>query len=89
MVTPGAGAWARFDQVLATRVFELTVHGLDLAAATGVGTPMNERALELTGRILDNRTEGLRPGDIGGDVEWVLAATGRVSHPDSRLPAMK
>jgi hypothetical protein len=88
MVAPGATAWAKFDQVLATRVFELTVHGMDLAAATACKTPMAAPALEITGRILDNRTEGLRPLDIDSIAHWVSAATGRSPHPDPRLPAV-
>lgn len=88
LAAPGGVAWARFDQVLATRIFELTVHGLDLAAAIGSNTPMAERALEITGRILDNRFDGPRPSDIETDVAWILAATGRTPHADPSLPAM-
>lgn len=88
LALPGGVAWARFDQVLATRIFELTVHGLDLAAATGSNTPMAGRALEISGRILDNRFAGPRPNDIENDVDWILAASGRTPHTDPTLPAM-
>jgi hypothetical protein len=88
LVGPGGIAWTRFDQGLATRVVELTVHGLDLAAAIGSTTAMSPTALAVTGRILDERLDGPRPADVGDDAQWVAAATGRAPHPDSRLPVV-
>ena len=88
LVAPGGIAWTRFDQALATRVFELTVHGLDLAAAVGSTNAMSPNALAVTGQILDERLDGPRPAELGDDAGWVVAATGRAPHPDSRLPVM-
>ena len=88
LVAPGAAAWASFDQALATRTFELTVHGLDLARATGSSSKMATAALEITGSILDQRLDGSRPADIDAEHDWVLAATGRTPHPDPRLPVV-
>jgi hypothetical protein len=89
LVAPGAIAWTRFDQALATRVFELTVHGLDLAMAIGSNTEMSSAALDVAGRLLDGRLDGSRPGDITDEAKWVLAATGRIDHLDVRLPVMR
>ena len=88
LVAPGGGAWARLDQALATRIVELTVHGLDLAAANDVTSTMDPGALAITARILDVRLDGDRPSNLGDDARWVAAATGRETHPDSRLPVM-
>ena len=88
LVAPGAIAWTRFDQGLATRIVELTVHGLDLAAAISSTTAMSPRALAVVGSILDERLDGTRPADLEDDARWVSAATGRAPHPDPRLPVM-
>lgn len=37
---------------LATRAVEATVHGLDLAAATGIAPPLDEAAVAITARVL-------------------------------------
>ncbi|MCO5317354.1 MAG: maleylpyruvate isomerase N-terminal domain-containing protein [Microthrixaceae bacterium] len=89
LVAPGGIAWTRFDQGLATRVVELTVHGLDLAAATGSTTAMSPRALAVTGQILDQRLNGTRPAELDDNGRWVAAATGREPHSDSRLPVIQ
>lgn len=88
LVAPGGVAWTRFDQALATRIVELTVHGLDLAGAIGSTTAMSPAALAVTGQILDERLDGARPAELGDDARWVPAATGREPHPDARLPVM-
>ncbi len=88
LVAPGGAAWARFDQALATRIVELTVHGLDFAAAIDSASTMSPRALSITGHILDVRLDGDRPIDLAADAQWVVAATGRAPHADSRLPVM-
>lgn len=89
LVAPGGLAWARFDQALATRIFELTVHGLDLAAATGSPAVPDEAALAVAGEILDSRLDGARPTDLGTDLDWVRAGTGRTPHADPRLPVVR
>jgi len=88
LVAPGGLAWTRFDHGLATRIVELTVHGLDLAAATRSTTAMSPSALAVVGSILDQRLIGTRPSDIDDDARWVAAATGRTSHRDPRLPVL-
>lgn len=50
LIAPGGSAWVRFDQAVATRIFELTVHGLDLAAATSSSTVPGTAALAVAGR---------------------------------------
>lgn len=89
LVAPGGVAWARFDQALATRIFELTVHGLDLAAATGSSAVPDAAALAVAGEILDRRLDGARPTDLGPDLDWVRAGTGRAPHADPRLPVVR
>ena len=88
LVAPGGVAWARFDQALATRIFELTIHGLDLAAATGSSAVPDAAALAVAGEILDRRLDGARPTDLGRDLDWVRAGTGRTAHADPRLPVV-
>ncbi len=88
LVAPGGAAWARLCQALATRIVELSVHGLDLAAATASTSTMSPRALSITGRILDARLDGDRPIELATDAQWVAAATGRAPHDDARLPVM-
>ena len=89
LVAPGGIAWARFDQALATRIFELTVHGLDLAAATHSPAVPDTEALAVAGEILDRRLNGDRPADLGSDLDWVRAGTGRATHADPRLPVVR
>ena len=88
LVAPLPGVYIRFDQALASRVFELTVHGLDLGSAIGSSAEPSTVALGVTGAILDESLDGDRPADLSDDLTWVLAATGRVEHDDPRLPAM-
>jgi uncharacterized protein (TIGR03083 family) len=89
LVAPGGIAWARFDQALATRIFELTVHGLDLGRATGSTVVPDAAALACSGEILDRRLDGARPTGLEIDLDWVRAATGRTSHADPRLPVVR
>ena len=89
-VGPGYFAPMQVDEFVASRVVEAVVHGLDLTLALGrdpIGTP---QGIALTASILDDllarRTVGRRPADLADDLAWVLAASGRVEHPDNRLP---
>ena len=89
-VGPGYFAPMKVDEFVASRVVEAVVHGLDLTQALGrdpIGTP---QGIALTASILDDllarRTLGRRPADLGDDLAWVLAASGRAEHPDNRLP---
>jgi uncharacterized protein (TIGR03083 family) len=89
LIPPLPGVWLRFDQALASRVFELTVHGIDLAAAIGSASQPSPVALGVTGAILDELLNGGRPNDLSDDLAWVSAASGRVDHGDPRLPVMR
>jgi Mycothiol maleylpyruvate isomerase N-terminal domain len=88
LVAPGGIAWTRLDEALATRTFELTVHGLDLATASCSSGVPDAAALAISGEILDRRLDGPRPTDLEADLDWVRAATGRASHADPRLPVV-
>lgn len=88
LLPPVPGVWLRFDQALTSRMFELTVHGIDLASATGSEAEPSTLALGVTGAILDELLDGDRPADLSDDMAWVVAATGRVEHSDPRLPVM-
>jgi len=89
LVLPVPGTWARFDQALASRVLELTIHGIDLTAAIGSSIQASPTALSVVGSILDQLLDGDRPQDLVDDSAWVPAASGRVDHPDPRLPVMR
>ncbi len=88
IIPPVGVAWLRFDQFLATRILELTVHGLDLADATGQPVSPASKATDVTAAVLDQRLAGPRPDDLIDDVRWIEAATGRASHDDERLPVL-
>ena len=62
---------------------------LDLAAATYSDVAPGTAALEVAGEILDRRLGGDRPVDLGADLDWVRAGTGRVAHADARLPVVR
>lgn len=89
LLLPVPGIWARFDQALASRVLELTVHGIDLGSAIGSVTKPSRVALGVVGAILDELLEGDRPEDLADDAVWVPVATGRVEHSEQRLPVMR
>lgn len=86
---PLGSAWIRFDDFLATRLLELTVHGLDLANAAGLEVGPDDDALTVTAAILDRRLPGPRPDDLQQPNAWVEAATGRTDHHDERLPVIR
>lgn len=88
VVMPASAFVIRFDDFTATRLVELVVHGLDLVAAGGPEVAPDPDALRIVGAILDARLDGDRPDDVADDVVWVEAATGRVAHPDERLPVL-
>jgi hypothetical protein len=73
-----------------SRVVEAMVHGMDLTNALGRETIATPAGVELTAEILDDllarRTVAGRPDDLGDDMAWVRAASGRAEHDDPRLP---
>lgn len=89
-VGPGYFAPMRIDEFVPSRVVEAVVHGLDLTQALGSDPICSPAAVAVTATILDDllarRTVGTRPGDLGDDLDWVLAASGRAAHGDNRLP---
>lgn len=91
--TVGSGYYAlmRLDEFLQSRVLEAVVHGLDLTDALGWQPAATDDGIRLTAGILDEllarRTVGGRPADLGDDLQWIRAASGRgIDHPDPRLP---
>lgn len=74
IVSPGGGM--RVADWLATRVFELVVHGLDLAAAVGVPAGMPDEL------VADTASLAARIGAAGGDgLTVLLGLTGRQALP--------
>jgi hypothetical protein len=90
LVGPGYFAPMQVDEFVASRVVEAVVHGLDLTLALGRDPMASPKGLALTASILDDllarRTLGGRPADLADDLAWVLAASGRAEHTDTRLP---
>lgn len=88
-VGPGYFAPMRVDEFVASRVVEAVVHGLDLTQALGREPIATQRGMAMTAEILDDllarRTLGTRPAGLG-DLDWVLAASGRAESTDARLP---
>ncbi len=91
--TIGSGYYAlmRLDEFIPTRVVEAVVHGLDLTDAVGAEPAATPAGIALTAEILDEllarRTVAGRPADLGDDLTWIRAASGRgLDHPDPRLP---
>lgn len=88
LVAPGGIAFTRMGEAVATRIFELVVHGIDLASAIGRDAEPDSAALGIVAEILDRRLGSDRPDGLTADLEWVRAATGRSDHPDPRLPVV-
>jgi len=88
VLLPATVVSARFDQFVMTRLVEMVVHGLDLAAAGGLDATADPDALGIVAAILDERLDGPRPADLTDDLAWVEAATGRTDHADERLPIL-
>jgi hypothetical protein len=90
-VGPGYYALMRLDEFVASRVVEAVVHGLDLTDALGREPMATPEGVAVTAAILDDllarKTVAGRPPDLGDDMAWVRAASGRgPEHPDPRLP---
>ena len=88
-VIPSVIAPLRLDHYLTSRVLEVTVHGLDLRDALALEQVATPQALEVTCAVLDGLLGGARPPGLAHDpIGFVLAATGRVSFSDDRLPVL-
>ncbi len=90
--TVGSGYYAlmRLDEFVPSRVVEAVVHGIDLTDALGRECMATPEGIALTASLLDEllarRTVAGRPADLGEDLDWIRAASGRAAHPDPRLP---
>ena len=91
-VGPGYYALMRVDEFVPSRVLEAVVHGLDLTDALGRPSIATPAGIAMTAAILDDllgrRTVAGRPADLGDDLAWIRAASGRAEHPDPRLPVI-
>lgn len=92
-VGPGFYALMRLDEFVPSRVVEAVVHGLDLTDALGIDPIATDEGVAVTAAILDEllarRTVAGRPADLGDDLSWIRAASGRgLDHPDPRLPVI-
>jgi hypothetical protein len=89
-VGPGYFAPMRIDEFVPSRIVEAVVHGIDLTQALGTGTIATPEGIAVTAAILDDllarRTTGTRPAEFADDLDWILAASGRASTTDVRLP---
>jgi hypothetical protein len=88
----GSGYYAlmKLGEFVPSRIVEAVVHGLDLTNALGRDSIATPAGIAATAAILDEllarRTVPGRPADLADDLAWVKAASGRVEHPDPRLP---
>lgn len=89
-VGPGYFAPMRLDEFAASRIVEAVVHGIDLTDALGLENIATAEGVAATAAILDDllarRTVPGRPPELSDDLEWILAASGRVGSSDNRLP---
>jgi uncharacterized protein (TIGR03083 family) len=89
-VGPGYFAPMRVDEFVASRIVEAVVHGIDLAQALGRQPIATPAGIAETAAILDDllarRAVPGRPADLADDLDWILAASGRASSGDIRLP---
>ncbi|MFR9803703.1 maleylpyruvate isomerase N-terminal domain-containing protein [Pseudonocardia sp. RS010] len=88
----GSGYFAlmSLEEWVPTRVVEAVVHGLDITDALGMEPIATRGGLEMTAGILDEllarKAVAGRPRDLGEDLDWVRAGSGRAPHSDPRLP---
>lgn len=90
--TIGSGYYALMElgEFVPSRIVEAVVHGMDLTDALGRDPMATPAGVKATAAILDEllarRTVSGRPADLGDDLAWVRAASGRSQHSDPRLP---
>jgi uncharacterized protein (TIGR03083 family) len=78
----------RVDHYLPSRVLEVTVHGLDLRDALDLEAVATPDGLGVSAALLETLLDGDRPAELGDDLAFVLAATGRAPNDDPRLPVL-
>jgi hypothetical protein len=90
LVGPGYYALMQLGEFVPSRVVEAVVHGLDLTDALGRDPIATPEGIEIAAGILDEllarRTVAGRPSDLGDDLAWIRASSGRGEHADPRLP---
>lgn len=90
LVGSGFFALMRLDEWVPTRTVEAVVHGLDLTDALGRDPIATQAGTAVTAAVLDEllarRTVAGRPPDLGDDLAFIRAASGRGEHADPRFP---
>ena len=90
LVGSGYYALMQLGEFVPSRVVEAVVHGMDLTDALGQDPIATPEGVAMTAAIFDEllarRTVPGRPADLGDDLAWVRAASGRTPHADPRLP---
>ena len=90
LVGSGYYALMRLGEFVPSRVVEAVVHGMDLTDALGQDPIATPEGVAMTAAIFDEllarRSVPGRPADLGDDLAWVRAASGRTPHADPRLP---
>jgi hypothetical protein len=90
LVGSGYYALMRLGEFVPSRVVEAVVHGMDLTDTLGQDLIATPQGVAMTAAIFDEllarRTVPGRPADLGDDLAWVRAASGRAPHADPRLP---
>ena len=90
LVGPAFFGPMKLGDMMATRVVEAVVHGLDIADALGRSPHATARATAITAATMDEllarSAVAGRPADLHDDLTFVRVATGRQEHPDPRFP---
>jgi hypothetical protein len=72
----------RVDEFVASRIVEAVVHGIDLVHALGSPYLATADGIAMIAAIPDDllarRTTGRRPDQLSDDMDWILAAPGRI-----------
>ena len=71
----------------ATRILELTIHGLDLALALEEPPRFDPAAQAITVEILEALIKQPRPTELADDIVFIGAAAGRVPYPGLEISA--
>ena len=77
----------RFDELVATRVLEVTVHHMDVAACLQVPPVVTPAAGRMASAICEELLDGPRPRAMGR-ARFLRAATGRITVDDPRFPVL-
>ncbi|MXZ52886.1 MAG: hypothetical protein F4Z34_06860 [Acidimicrobiaceae bacterium] len=90
LIGSGFFALMRLDEWVPTRTVEAVVHGMDLTDGLGRDPISTPAGTAVTASIIDEllarRTVGGRPADLGDNMAFIRAASGRGEHSDPRFP---